>query len=316
LTLECIDGIDGRQGVVVVAATNHPDAIDRAILRSGRIERHVRMELPNDDERADILHFHLRGPVTVDELRKITTDLKDWSGADLEKLAREARRRARAANQPVQIDDVAGALPPLETISSEIVHRATVHESGHAIVARSLRRDCKVSISIRKQYRTFSSDSPRGGLTRYFNEPTDLDTRESLEMLICRTLAGAAAEEVLLGTRSTGWGGPQGSDLHVATVIAARMVCSLGMGKNLSFVMEADHSALNGSGRLPATVREEIDGILAKQFSRAKSIIASHRNMAEALAAELLERERLEPDDVKAIMDSLHPGPVEKRRDG
>ncbi len=300
--LECIDGIDGRQGIVVIAATNFPEAVDRALLRSGRIERHVRMDLPDADERAEILRFHLGATDDDRELRTIATDLKAWSGSDLEKLAREARRLARAARQSAGPAHVAEALPPLQTLPAQTARRVATHESGHAVVALALQPGCRASVSMRKQFRTFSSDAPVQGMTRYLDEPGDLETRASMEARICRIFGGTAAEEVLLGARSAGSGGGRGSDLHRATLIATKMVCSYGMGRSLSFLVEDDHSGTNWGGGIPAAARREVDGILAEQFSRAKAIVRSHVGAVEALAGQLLERELVEPDDVQAIL--------------
>ncbi len=300
--LECIDGVDGRQGIVVVAATNFPDAVDRALLRSGRIERHVRMDLPGAEERAEILRFHLGATGDDRELRRIAADLEAWSGSDLEKLSREARRLARAARQPAGSVHLAEALPPLQTLPSQTARRVAVHESGHAVVALALRPGCRASVSMRKQFRTFSSDAPVQGMTRYLDEAGDLETRASMEEHICRILAGAAAEEVLLGARSAGAGGARGSDLHKATSIATRMVCSYGMGRCLSYLVEDDNAGTNWSTGIPATAKREIDGILAEQLSRAKAIVRSHLGAVEALAKQLLERELVEPDDVQAIL--------------
>lgn len=300
--LECIDGIDGRQGVVVVAATNFPEAVDRALLRSGRIERHVRMDLPDANERADILRFHLRIPADEQDIRTMATDLRGWSGSDLEKLAREARRIARAARQPAGAAHVAAALPPLRRLPTQTARRVAAHESGHAVVALALQPGCRASVSMRKQFRTFSSEAPVQGMTRYLDEPGDLETRVSMEAHICRILGGTAAEEVLFGARSAGAGGERGSDLHKATSIATRMVCSYGMGRGLSFLVEDDQAGTNWSSGIPAISRREIDGILAEQLSRAKAIVRSHLDAVEALAEQLLERELLEPDDVQAIL--------------
>lgn len=154
---------------------------------------------------------------------------------------------------------------------------------------------------MRRQFRTFSSDAPVQGMTRYVDLPGDMETRASMEARICRLLGGAAAEDVLLGGRSIGAGGGRGSDLHMATSIATRMVCSFGMGRGLSFLVADDHLGGDWSGGIPATVRREIDGILAAQLSRAKAIVRSHLDAVQALAEHLLEREVLEPDDVQAV---------------
>ncbi|MDM9621117.1 AAA family ATPase [Rhizobium sp. S96] len=300
--LECIDGVDGRQGIVVVGATNFPEAVDRALLRSGRIERHVRMDLPDADERAEILRFHLSAAGDDRELGTIAADLGGWSGSDLEKLSREARRLARAAGQPVGPAHVGQALPPLQTLPPPTARRVAAHESGHAVVALALQPGTRASVSMRRQFRTFSSDATVQGLTLYLDAPGDMETRDSMEALICRILGGTAAEDVLFGARSTGAGGDRGSDLHKATLIATRMVCSYGMGRGLSFLVEDDHPGPNWSGGIPATARREIDGILAEQLSRAKAIVRIHLGAVQALAEELLERENLGAEDVDAIV--------------
>ncbi len=94
-----------------------------------------------------------------------------------------------------------------------------------------------------------------------------------MEAQICRILGGTAAEEVLFGARSVGAGGSRGSDLHKATSIATRMVCSYGMGRGLSFLIEDDHPGIGWRDGITSAARREIDGILAEQLSRAKAIV-------------------------------------------
>ncbi|NTA18913.1 AAA family ATPase [Agrobacterium tumefaciens] len=115
--LESIDGAGGRHQIVVIGATNFPEAIDAALLRSGRLERHIPVGLPDEEERFDILQFHLKLKDGFKELRDIAVDLDGWNGADLEMIAREARRIGRRQNRPVHVTDVADSLPPVHELS-------------------------------------------------------------------------------------------------------------------------------------------------------------------------------------------------------
>ena len=184
-----------------------------------------------------------------------------------------------------------------------------LYESGHAVVALALEPSRKVGVAIRKQFRT-SSDSLARGQTRIFSlKRAGIETRESLEVATCISLGGGAAEEVLLGDRSIGSGGSKGSDLGFATAIAAQIVNSYGLGRALSFLLE-DVDASKGPSRLDMASRREVDGILAEQYARAKAIVIEHRNAIEALAAELLEDERLEPNEVSRVV-KRHPPEAE-----
>ncbi|MBV7522119.1 AAA family ATPase [Ensifer sp. ENS12] len=300
--LECIDGSQGRDGVFLVAATNYPEAIDPALLRSGRIERHVRLELPDQVERAEILLYHLRADMLIEEIEDVTGDLAGWSGADLERLARAAKQSARTAGRSVRLEDVVRMLPPLETLSRDESQRVAIHECGHVIVALDLDETENVCISIRKRFRRSSLEPHIHGVTLYSKNESELLTRAALLDQICRLLGGAAAEEIALGGRSTGAGGMHGSDLHKATTLAAQMVCSYGMGDRLSFQNEASEIGIDFNRTALWRAWPEIDGILHEQFERAKQILLGRRKALAALSSALAERESLQHEDVVTIM--------------
>ncbi|WP_331376046.1 AAA family ATPase [Sinorhizobium chiapasense] len=308
--LECIDGAQGRDGVFLVAATNYPEAIDPALLRSGRIERHIRLELPDQVERAEILLYHLRTDMAIEQIEEITADLAGWSGADLERLARAAKQSARTAGRPVQVQDVVRALPPLETLSRDESQRVAIHECGHAIVALDLDQTEEVCISIRKRFRRSSLEPNVHGVTLYSKNESGLLTRAALLGQICRLLGGAAAEEIALGGRSTGAGGMHGSDLHKATTLAAQMICSYGMGDRLSFLRKASAIEVDVDRSALWRAWPEIDGILHEQFERAKRILSGRRKALAALASALVERESLQHEDVVAIMTANAPDEI------
>jgi cell division protease FtsH len=301
--LECIDGAEGRDRILVIGATNFRDAIDPALLRSGRIERHIRIELPDADERADILRYHLGTKDFGKELQEIGSDLEGWSGADLDMLAREAKARARTNNRSVQIADLLESLPPLQELSDDHARRVALHEAGHAVAGSVLSPSCKISVSIRRKFRLFGSQSLVSGLTRYeYADDSDLmPTRADFEDFICRTLAGAAAEEYLLGSRSNGFSGSVGSDLDTASAIAIRMVCSYGMGSSLRFMIESHKVDVKEAALLPAEVRDEVSQILDQQYARATLILTENSAFLEEITDELLEKQTLGAADVAAI---------------
>ncbi|WP_313059722.1 AAA family ATPase [Agrobacterium cavarae] len=299
--LECLDGAGGRQKIVTIGATNHPHAIDRAILRSGRIERQIELRLPSAKERADILAYHLGIQVDTDVLR-VANQLESWTGADLEMLARDARREARAIKRQVSIADVVASLPPLHELSHEAARRISIHEAGHAVVAHSLNPLIRIALSVRRSYQKAEEDPISYGSATYDGDKLALPTREDLQSLICRKFGGAAAEEVLLGGRSIGFAGSQGSDLETATRIAIQMVCSHGMGQNLSFYRTERSAAATDVARLPIDLRVEIAEILRVQYERALSIIADNQGKIDILAKALVTQQYLDHEAVAALL--------------
>ncbi|WFT84364.1 AAA family ATPase [Rhizobium leguminosarum] len=311
--LESIDGAGGRHQIVVIGATNFPEAIDAALLRSGRLERHIQIGLPDEEERFDILQFHLKLTDEIAELRDIAADLEGWNGADLEMIAREARRIGRRQNRPVHVADVAASLPPVRELSDESLRRIAIHEAGHVVVAHMLSPRAKISVAIRRRVRWLGSQVRRRGGAARFELPENersLNTRDQLESLICRMLAGAVAEETFLGCRSSGFSGSKGSDLDEATILATQMVASYGMGRSLPFLIESRQVTAESARRLPNALREDVSRILEQQFSRATAILIEHSALLERIVTELLERETLTVADI----DELIAGSVGETR--
>ncbi|TAY99663.1 AAA family ATPase [Rhizobium leguminosarum] len=303
--LDKIDGAEGRNRILVVAATNFREAIDPALLRGGRIETHIEIDLPSPAERTEILQFHLADG--DDELSEVAAGLEGWSGADLERLAREAKSKARTKSRPVRVMDLLESLPPQRTLSDEQARRVAVHEAGHALVATVLAPDSRPSLSMRRQFHDHPSNEAAslGWTSHEKSGDTLLPTKRDLEDNICRILAGAAAEEVGAGSRSSGFAGTAGSDLDVATAIAARMVASYGMGRRLTFTSSAHEIDAKTAARLPIDIRKEIGEILEQQLSRAKSIVSDNVMFLEKLAEELLAKGKVGADDVRAIARSF-----------
>ncbi|MBP2443445.1 AAA family ATPase [Rhizobium leguminosarum] len=137
--LEALDGVEHREGVVVLAACNHPDKIDKAVIRSGRLEKHIHFGLPNAAGRAEILEFHLPSLADQPKLKEFAARLPGKSGADLELLARQARRRARQENRSVTIADLQSNIEPRPSLDSDTQFHVAIHEAGHALVAHAFK---------------------------------------------------------------------------------------------------------------------------------------------------------------------------------
>ncbi|WP_164777852.1 AAA family ATPase [Sinorhizobium meliloti] len=282
--LELTAGAAEIQGVIILGATNHPHRIDPAILRAGRLEKHLRIDLPTREERAEIVSFHLNGRIPPSELRGVTDGLVKATAADLERFARQARRRARSRGKPVTIADVEEELPTRTPMPDSMTYKVAVHEAGHALVALHTEVVEEVTVEIESSF--VENGAVEGGRTSYQFIRDDLLGERILSARIRVCLAGMAAEETVLCDRSTGSGGVAGSDLEEATVIATRMVASYGMGRSLRFVTPAER--IDGSHKAAADVGREVDRILAREYVAAKDVIESNRNLLEGLVARLI----------------------------
>ncbi|MGO7299589.1 AAA family ATPase [Rhizobium ruizarguesonis] len=281
LTTHALD----QPGTIIVGATNYAHLIDNAILRSGRLEKHVYLELPEDEERAEILAYHLNQTPPAQDLRAITDKLRFMTPADLEKLARAAKRAARLRKGILSIEDVKAVLPAQIPLPEAVVHRICVHEVGHALMAMASGTADVISIRV-ESHMIEGQPVQDGGRLHYKMRDEALPTEKDLLAKIRMMLGGTAAEEVVFGTRSIGAGGVEGSDLDQATRLAYRMVGSYGLGKWLRYQVGAirvDESFV------PAPeLRAEVDGILAREYRATKELLGKEKAKLMRLAAELV----------------------------
>ncbi|WP_114215406.1 AAA family ATPase [Ochrobactrum sp. 3-3] len=299
--LQCLDGLDGREGVVVVAATNDVNAIDPAIIRSGRIERHVHIPLPDAVGREQILKYHLRDALPGEDISEIAVRLEGASGADIARLVREARSRARARKTSLSLTDIAIKIPSPRPVCIQDIRRSTVHEAGHAVVADELFDVTgikPVSVHIRRTFQ--DSDSNLGGTLMQIRADRILTTRAAYDAQICTLLGGLAAEKVVFGETTDGSGGGSRSDLAEATRIAIRMEASFGLGNGLAFLATmnlCDETLLRQNSHLHQRVNE----ILQTQFNRAVDIIEKKAKAVSAIAAKLERYSALNERQLKRI---------------
>jgi hypothetical protein len=297
--LECLDGIGDREGVVVLGACNHPQKIDPALLRSGRLEKHVAFPLPDAVARSEILSFHLPSLSDEPALKEIGARLPGKSGADIERLAREARRIARRENRPVTIDDIRARIKVPPPLDAATLHRVAIHEAGHAIVAHALFIGKIERVEIYDNVHRFATLKDSNGITVTEIPAKEFTTRWDMMKMITMHLAGAAAEDLVLGHRSSWSSGTRDSDLSQATTLAIRMVTEYGFGNSLYYLPGSVdiESAAELWEDLP--LRDEVTEILQEQYQRARDMLDGLRPTLVRLADALVKEKSLDAAQLK-----------------
>ena len=312
-----MDGFEGGEGVIVIAATNRPDVLDKALLRPGRFDRQVMVSLPDIKGREQILQVHMRKvplheDVRADVLARGTPGL---SGADLANLVNEAALYAARRNkQKVDMQDFEDAKDKIfmgperrSMVMREEERRNTAyHESGHAVVAMSLpKADPVHKVTI----------MPRGwalGLTWQLPEHDALSKyKDKMLEELAILFGGRIAEEIFVGEMSTG----ASNDFERATKMARAMVTRYGMSDLLGTMVYADGDAGFGvqNKTISEATQQKVDGeirrILDEQYLVARRILEEKREMVEAMAQALMEWETIDAEQVKAIMEGRVPNP-------
>ncbi|CAN7445375.1 AAA family ATPase [Pararhizobium sp. LjRoot255] len=285
--LECLDPVEGREGVVVVAATNNPDAIDRALLRSGRLETQIEIPLPDAAARVEILRHHLRDNAIRGDLAQFVSATNGWSGADIEKLTRDARRLARRRGTPLDERILMEAMPERYVLSAAEVRRTAVHEAGHAIIGTVLGSETLVSVAISREA-PVAGVVGRVGTTTFVPQKGGIRNAAYYDDWIAMLLAGTAAELVVLGDRGDGAGGAPSSDLMLASDAATRVERQLGLGANLSADLGKGDRPLEHLRASDPDLRRLVDARLRTQFDRAVDLLGGYRPQLDHLVELLL----------------------------
>jgi cell division protease FtsH len=322
-----MDGFTGREGVIVLAATNQPDVLDRALLRPGRFDRRVVVNLPDKVGREAILKVHTREVPLADDVRldELAATTPGLSGADLKNLVNEAallaaRREQREVRQKDFLDAlekiVLGPERPL-LLSREDRERIAYHESGHAIlglVVPGADPVHRVTIVPRGQALGVTYQRPQ---TDRYNYP-----EAYLRARIVGMLGGRAAEEIVYGTRTTG----AENDIEQATQLARNMVTRWGMSDQLGMVQLAprENPYLSGAGggyvgarpfgeETARIVDAEVQRIINESHEQAKSLLRAHRGELDALVEALLARETLGEEEILEVTGLPPAPPLETR---
>ncbi|TCP38795.1 AAA family ATPase [Rhodovulum marinum] len=288
--LEQLSRLDAAAGVIVIGATNHPDRIDPAVVRSGRFDRKIPIGLPDKDGIAAILAAHLPD-LPPEQFAAEARDLVGLTGADLVALARQAAAMARSAERAVCLGDLRGAAARLRPPTPKgVLRRIALHEAGHLLVTHLLDLPAARSVQV----------SPRGGAV-LAPEPI-FHTCASAEDMLALHLAGRAAEQLVLGTPSSGAGEGPDSDLAQATQLAARIELQWGMGRMGPAwqPLPRDLESL----ALDRALRARLNRHLRAAEARATALLDAH--IADLLRiAEVLEQER---EVAGAALTALLPG--------
>ena len=305
-----MDGFGSNSGVIILAATNRADVLDAALLRAGRFDRQIHVELPDLQERKEIFGVHL-APIKIDDSLDINFLAKQtpgFSGADIANVCNEAALiAARNDHKSVSrqdfmdaVDRIIGGLERKNKIMTEEEKRSVAyHEAGHATISWLLRYGnplVKVTIV------------PRGvalGAAWYLPEERQLTNKEHIKDNLCSLLGGRAAEEVFLKQTSTG----ALNDLERATKQAYAMVAYYGMSdklKNLSYYDSTGRYDMGitkpYSEKTAEVIDSETSAIIAEQMARAKQILLENAEGHNKLAELLIEKEVITSEDVEAVL--------------
>lgn len=303
-----MDGFGSNSGVIILAATNRADILDKALLRAGRFDRQIHVELPDLNERKEIFGVHLR-PIKIDEsvdAEFLARQTPGSSGADIANVCNEAALiAARNGKKFVQkedfmnaVDRIVGGLEKRTKITTADERQCIAnHEAGHATLSWLLEHaNPLVKVTI----------VPRGkalGAAWYLPEERQITTREQLLDEMCATLGGRAAEELFLGKISTG----ASNDLERVTKQAYAMVVYFGMSNRLPNLNYYDSSGQDWGFTKPYSeetarmIDQEVQAIINEQYERAKSILKEYASGHNMLAQVLLEREVIYTEDVEQI---------------
>lgn len=301
-----MDGFGSNSGVIILAATNRVDVLDKALLRAGRFDRQIHVDLPDLNERKEVFGVHLR-PIKIDDtvdVDLLARQTPGFSGADIANVCNEAALiAARHGKKFVSkqdfldaVDRIIGGLEKKTKITTEAERRSiALHEAGHASISWLLEyANPLIKVTI----------VPRGralGAAWYLPEERQITTKEQMLDEMCATLGGRAAEELFTGRISSG----AANDLERVTKQAYGMIAYLGMSDrlpNLSYYNNDEYSFQRPySEKTAELIDEEVKNMVNQQYERAKQILSEHKDGHHELTQLLIDREVIYAEDVEHI---------------
>ncbi len=310
-----MDGFEGNEAVIVVAATNRPDVLDPALLRPGRFDRRVTVNLPDVRGRKEILDVYLKKVKVATEIdgERIALGTPGFSGADLENLVNEAAlMAARTGAKSITVKDLEAAKDKIlmgperksMVMNREVLTMTAYHETGHALVAHYLKS--------RSNVHKFSI-IPRGralGVTVYLpKEDIYSSSKEDLFIEVAKAMGGRAAEEIKFSQLTTG----ASDDIRRATEVARAMVCQYGMSKlgPINFGQKHENPFLGrdwGESRtfseaVAFDIDKEVSQIVNQQYDLAKQILLDHMDVFEHVSQILLQMETIDAEEFQAALN-------------
>ncbi|MDQ5976101.1 MAG: cell division protease FtsH [Patescibacteria group bacterium] len=318
-----MDGFETETSVIVIAATNRPDVLDPALLRPGRFDRRVTMDLPDISEREQILKIHSKGKPVADsvDIRRLAERTPGFSGADLANLVNEAAILAtRRDKKTIDMDElilsiekvILGPERKSKVMNPREKEIVAYHEGGHALVAASLpHADPVHKVSI-------VSRGHAGGYTLAVpSEDKYLHSEAYFLDELATLLGGYASEKLVFNDTTTG----PSNDLERATHMARSMVTRYGMSQlgartfghkdELVFLGKELHEERNYSEETAERIDKEVTRLIENAFKKATTILTTRRETLNAIATTLLEKETIEKDEFEALVkQSLSPSPL------
>lgn len=303
-----MDGFDTNSGVIVMAATNRADILDKALMRAGRFDRQIYIDLPDLNERKEIFLVHMKGLKLAPDVDpdKMARQTPGFSGADIANVcneaaliaARESKNAVEAVDFSNAVDRVVGGLEKKSAIITKSEKKMIcIHEAGHATISWRLRyANPLVKVTI----------VPRGralGAAWYMPEERQIVPKEAIEDEMCATLGGRAAEELFIGHISTG----ASNDLEKVTRMAQAMVVNYGMSDKIPNINYEDNQGEYNftkpySDETARLIDQEIRSIIAEQYERAKKILRENEEGHHEMADLLFQREVIYTEDVEKIL--------------
>lgn len=311
-----MDGFGANEGIIIIAATNRPDVLDPALLRPGRFDRQVTVNLPDTEEREAILKVHAQNKILAPSvnLKSISQRTSGFSGADLENLMNEAALLAvRKNEEAITLQDIDEAtdrvlMGPAKTsrkVSDEIKWLTAVHESGHAVLGLKLKDAMEV------QKITIVPRGMAGGYTAYTPKEDNITryTKNEMIAMITSSLGGRAAEELFLGDVTTG----ASDDFKRSTNLARSMVTEYGMSdlgpiryeQNTSenvFLGRDYNKTKNYSDQVALEIDKEVQKIITKCYDNAKKILEENKDLVMLLSHTLIERETITKEQIDELV--------------
>ena len=301
-----MDGFGSNSGVIILAATNRVDVLDKALLRAGRFDRQIHVDLPDLNERKEVFGVHLR-PIKIDDtvdVDLLARQTPGFSGADIANVCNEAALiAARHGKKFVgkqdfldAVDRIIGGLEKKTKITTEAERRSiALHEAGHASISWLLEyANPLIKVTI----------VPRGralGAAWYLPEERQITTKEQMLDEMCATLGGRAAEDLFIGRVSSG----AANDLERVTKQAYGMIAYLGMSEklpNLCYYNNDEYSFQRPySEKTAELIDEEVKRMVNEQYERAKQILSEHKEQHNELAQLLIDKEVIFSEDVERI---------------
>lgn len=322
-----MDGFERDTNIIVMAATNRPDVLDPALLRPGRFDRRIMVDIPDINDREEILKVHARGKTLAKDvdLKKIAQHTPGFAGADLENLMNEAAiLAARQDKKSINHEDLEKSIEKVmmgperksRVLSKKEKEITAYHETGHAIVGHML-PNCEPVHKI-----SIVSRGMALGVTWFLpEEDKHLHTKAKFEDEMCSLLGGYVAEQTFFSELTTG----ASNDLERATNIARKMVMEYGMSslgpviygeQNREVFLGRDFGHVrNYSEQVAASIDEQIKQFVDKAYSRTKKIIAENKDRMEIVAKKLIEKETLNRKEFLKLLGEKEQKTSKKSRE-